>query len=203
MSMLRTRVLDAANAFYAQVFGWTAQPFEADGARGVLYRLRGYVGGTPAPSAKDAAKPDADEKTQSEPKAKEKSAPKEKSKSAGNGGRPNTGQLAQYAHPNLLTLIFSVERAWQAKDDRKFGIGNISIAGGFKYDDHGTHRKGIEMDIRPIRKDMMVGQAAHVTRFDAAYDREATIQLICLFAEIASKILRRVSSARAFDIFSI
>jgi predicted enzyme related to lactoylglutathione lyase len=47
MSMLRTRDLGAANAFYAQVFGWSTQPFDADGARGVLYRLRGYVGGTP------------------------------------------------------------------------------------------------------------------------------------------------------------
>jgi predicted enzyme related to lactoylglutathione lyase len=29
------------------VFGWTAQTFDAGPARGVLYRLPGYVGGTP------------------------------------------------------------------------------------------------------------------------------------------------------------
>lgn len=98
------------------------------------------------------------------------------------GGRPNTGHLAQYAHPNLLSLIFYISREWQAIDDRKFGIGNISIAGGLKYD-HATHQKGIEMDLRPIRKDRLVGQAARVSRFDAVYDREATIKLIRLFVQ--------------------
>jgi murein endopeptidase len=83
--------------------------------------------------------------------------------------------LAQYAHPNLLSLIFYIEREWQAIDDRKFGIGNISVAGGLEYDDHKSHQKGIEMDIRPVRKDKLVGQEARVSRFDAAYDREATI----------------------------
>jgi hypothetical protein len=75
------------------------------------------------------------------------------------GGVPGTGHLAQYAHPNMLSVIFWVEREWQAIDDRKFGIGNISVANGLKYDHH-THMKGIEMNIRPVRKDKMVGQAA-------------------------------------------
>lgn len=97
------------------------------------------------------------------------------------GNRPNTGHLAQYAHPNLMTLIFYIEREWQAADDRKFGIGNISIAGGLEYDEHKSHRKGVEMDIRPVRKDKLVGQAARVSRFDAVYDRDATIKLIRLF----------------------
>ncbi|NRR32664.1 penicillin-insensitive murein endopeptidase [Oxalobacteraceae bacterium] len=99
------------------------------------------------------------------------------------GGRPNTGRLAQYAHPRLLALIFYIEREWQAIDDRKFGIGNISIAGGAEYDGHATHQNGVEMDIRPVRKDTLVGPAARLTRFDAAYDREATTNLIRLFAE--------------------
>ena len=48
-------------------------------------------------------------------------------------GVPGTGHLAQYAHPNMLTVIFQVEREWQAIDDRKFGIGNISVAGGLRF----------------------------------------------------------------------
>lgn len=99
------------------------------------------------------------------------------------GGVPNTGHLAQYAHPELLSLIFYIEREWQAIDDRKFGIGNISIAGGLPYDRHVSHKKGIEMDIRPVRRDRLVGQAAHLTRFDTVYDFDATLRLICLFAE--------------------
>lgn len=95
-------------------------------------------------------------------------------------GVPGTGHLAQYAHPNLLSVIFWIEREWQAVDDRKFGIGNISVANGLKYD-HRTHMKGIEMDIRPVRKDKLVGQAARCSRFDAVYDCDATIKLVRLF----------------------
>lgn len=98
------------------------------------------------------------------------------------GGIANTGHLAQYAHSNLLSVIFQVEREWQAIDDRRFGIGNISMAEGRKYE-HSTHQKGIEMDIRPVRKDKVVGQAARVSRFDAKYDREATIKLVRLFLQ--------------------
>ncbi|GAA4655794.1 hypothetical protein GCM10025794_15300 [Massilia kyonggiensis] len=99
------------------------------------------------------------------------------------GGVPGTGHLAQYAHPNLLSMIFWVERAWQAIDDRKFGIGNISVANGLRYD-HASHMKGIEMDIRPVRKDKMVGQEARCSRFDPkVYDRDATIKLVRLFLE--------------------
>lgn len=99
------------------------------------------------------------------------------------GNKPNTGHLAQYAHPDLLSLIFEIERDWQAIDDRKFGIGNISIAGGASYDNHKSHMLGIEMDIRPVRTDKMVGQAAHLTIFDKVYDRKATTKLISLFAD--------------------
>lgn len=98
------------------------------------------------------------------------------------GGVAGTGHLAQYAHPNLLSVIFRIEREWQAIDDRKFGIGNISLAEGRRYE-HSSHQKGIEMDFRPIRKDKLTGQVARVSRFDAAYDREATIKLVRLFLE--------------------
>lgn len=96
---------------------------------------------------------------------------------------PGTGAQAQYAHPNLLTLIFRVEREWQAICDRKFGIGNISIDGGVAYDRHQSHKKGIEMDCRPVRNDHMTGQAARCSYTDKVYDPEATTELIRLFVE--------------------
>jgi murein endopeptidase len=99
------------------------------------------------------------------------------------GGVPGTGHMAQYAHPDLLSVIFFIEREWQAICDRKFGIGNISIDGGFAYDDHATHRRGIEMDCRPVRKDYLTGPAARVSYRDAVYDQAGTIALIRLFAE--------------------
>jgi hypothetical protein len=82
----------------------------------------------------------------------------------------------------MLTMIFQIEREWQAICDRKFGIGNISIDGGKKFDHHETHQKGIEMDCRPVRKDYMTGQAARCSYQDkAVYDCAATISLIRLF----------------------
>jgi hypothetical protein len=96
-------------------------------------------------------------------------------------GVAGTGHLAQFAHPNMLTYIFQIEREWQAMCDRKFGIGNISIDGGEAYDKHKTHRKGIEMDCRPVRKDFVTGQGARCTYRDKTYDQEATIRLIRLF----------------------
>ena len=47
MSALRTRDLRGATAFYAHVFGWIAEPFDAGPEPAALFRLPGYVGGTP------------------------------------------------------------------------------------------------------------------------------------------------------------
>ena len=33
----------------------------------------------------------------------------------------------------MLSVIFRVEREWQAIDDRNFGIGNISVRGGRRF----------------------------------------------------------------------
>lgn len=93
---------------------------------------------------------------------------------------PGTGHLAQYAHPLLLSLTFEIEREWQSMDDRKFGIGKISLAEGHKYE-HATHQQGIEIDIRAVCKDMMTGPAARHSRFDKEYDRAGTIKYSACF----------------------
>lgn len=99
-------------------------------------------------------------------------------------GTPGNG-AGQYAHPVLLSVLFFVERQWQTIDRRKFGIGNISLADGPKYQDHGTHKDGLQVDLRPIRKD---GQHIAVTRFDGQYDRDATAKLIeILFSHPSTK----------------
>ena len=99
------------------------------------------------------------------------------------GGVPGTGHLAQYAHADLLSVIFYIEREWKAISTRKFGIGNISIDGGLPCDRHATHQRGIEMDCRPVRKDNLTGPDARVSYRDAQYDPTATIKLIRLFAQ--------------------
>lgn len=91
-------------------------------------------------------------------------------------GSPGRG-AAQFAHPRMMTLILAVEREWAIIDDRKFGVGNISIANGVKFD-HASHLTGLEVDIRPMRKD---GHQLPVNYHDDAYDLGATEALINLF----------------------
>jgi penicillin-insensitive murein endopeptidase len=92
-------------------------------------------------------------------------------------GTPENG-AGQYAHPALLSVLFWVEREWLAVDERKFGIGNISKAGGVPYPKHGTHKDGLQVDCRAVRKD---GQRSPVMWADAQYDEDATAKLIAIF----------------------
>ena len=86
----------------------------------------------------------------------------------------------------MMTAILRVEREWQAIEKRRFGVGDISLAGGTRHQDHQTHKKGLEVDVRPLRKD---GLETGVTWRDAQYDREATAKLIELFRMYAPTIL--------------
>jgi murein endopeptidase len=92
-------------------------------------------------------------------------------------GTPDQGR-SQYTHPRMITLIGLVAAAWSAIDERKFGVGNTSLADGVKHPDHATHRSGLEVNVRPLRKD---GLRLPCTIHDAQYDREATAKLIDLF----------------------
>lgn len=91
-------------------------------------------------------------------------------------GTPTRG-AAQYAHPTMMTLLLMVERERALIERRKFGVGNISIAGGLDFG-HKSHRKGLEVDVRPLRKD---GLHQPVTYLSPDYDLEATRVLIQLF----------------------
>jgi murein endopeptidase len=92
-------------------------------------------------------------------------------------GRPSRGAY-QYAPPVMMMAILRVAREWQALDKRRFGVGDISRAGGLPHKDHSSHLSGLEVDIRPLRKD---GRHESVTWHDSQYDRAATAKLIELF----------------------
>ena len=96
-------------------------------------------------------------------------------------GTPSRGS-AQYAHPVMMTLLLAVEREWAQIETRKFGVGDISVAGG-RYFGHQSHRKGLEVDCRPLRKD---GRHLPVAYLSPDYDREATQRLIGLFQRCAA-----------------
>lgn len=88
----------------------------------------------------------------------------------------------QYAHPIMITAILRVGLEWQARDKRRFGVGDISLPGGPKPPDHDSHRSGLEVDVRPLRKD---GLEMSVSWKDPQYDKEGTIKLIELFKTFA------------------
>jgi penicillin-insensitive murein DD-endopeptidase len=94
-------------------------------------------------------------------------------------GSPSNG-AGQFANPKLMSLLFLVENQWASTEPRQFGIGNISLAGGVKFKGHATHRSGLELDVRPLRKD---GKHLPVTRHDKEYDQDATRKLIGLFLQ--------------------
>jgi murein endopeptidase len=52
------------------------------------------------------------------------------------------------------------------------------LPGGGKFKPHASHKNGLQVDIRPLRKD---GACVAVNYFQAGYDREATERLIGLF----------------------
>ncbi|RJG09550.1 penicillin-insensitive murein endopeptidase [Massilia cavernae] len=88
-------------------------------------------------------------------------------------GTPDGGR-SQYAHPKLISFMSDVAIRWCAQDVRKFGVGNISLPDGRK-GDHATHIKGLDVDIRPIRKD---GRRLACTIRDRQYDHDATARLV-------------------------
>jgi murein endopeptidase len=96
-------------------------------------------------------------------------------------GTPDKG-LGQYAHPQLISALLEVARSWSHLDKRKFGVGNVSLAGGEVFLGHRSHRSGLEVDIRPVRKD---GNRLPCSIFDKQYDRDATAALIALFCKHA------------------
>lgn len=96
--------------------------------------------------------------------------------------KPDRGGY-QYPHPVMMQAILRVALEWQAIDRRRIGIGNISRADGFDDDDHDSHLNGLQVDVRPIRRD---SREIPVTWQDKThYDREATARLIELFRTFA------------------
>jgi penicillin-insensitive murein endopeptidase len=89
----------------------------------------------------------------------------------------------QYAHPTMMTTILRVGLEWQATERRRFGVGDISLANGVPTPDHHTHRTGLEVDVRPLRKD---DREDAVSWWDTAYDRAGTEKLIELFRTFGS-----------------
>lgn len=92
-------------------------------------------------------------------------------------GDPGRG-VYQYAHSKMIVALLQIAWEWQSMDARRFGVGDISLADGVKSKLHATHSTGLEVDIRPLRKD---GAEVGVLWYQQGYDHDATNKLIELF----------------------
>ena len=91
--------------------------------------------------------------------------------------------LAQYAHPRMLSFLLKLEFCWGQVSDVPIGIGNISLADGRAWPEHGSHDDGLKVDIRPLRKDR---KPLAVSCRTPQYDRDETRKLVLAIWGIGS-----------------
>lgn len=85
----------------------------------------------------------------------------------------------QFGQRSSIDAAIAVGIAWDAlHPNHPFSIGQISKKGGGPFPPHLSHRLGIDIDVRPMRKD---GANQPVTIDDAQYDRPFTTELIDLW----------------------
>jgi penicillin-insensitive murein endopeptidase len=97
-----------------------------------------------------------------------------------NRGAHGEFQFGQQASIDAAILVAA---AWDAlHSGSHLSIGQISKKGGGPFPPHLSHRLGVDIDVRPMRKD---GQNQGVTIDDAEYDRALTTELINLWWENA------------------
>ena len=89
----------------------------------------------------------------------------------------------QFGQQSTIDAAIRVAAAWNKKHpNRPFSIGQISNKGGGPMPPHKSHQMGVDVDVRPMRKD---GENAPVTITDTNYDRELTTELIALWWRLA------------------
>jgi hypothetical protein len=85
----------------------------------------------------------------------------------------------QFGQQSTIDAAIRVAASWNEKhSNRPFSIGQISKKGGGPMPPHKSHQLGVDVDVRPMRKD---GENAPVTITDSQFDRELTTELIKLW----------------------
>ena len=101
--------------------------------------------------------------------------------------RANEG-ADQWGTASTIEKILEVGRRWEElHPGRPFAVGDISRKGGGVLPPHKSHQKGVDVDLRPLRRD---GQNLPVDYQHAAYSQELTAQLVdvILAVDPAAKI---------------
>ena len=89
----------------------------------------------------------------------------------------------QFGQQSTIDAAIRVAASWNEKhSNRPFSIGQISKKGGGPMPPHKSHQLGVDVDVRPMRKD---GENAPVTITDSQFDRELTTELIKVWWRLA------------------
>src|ERR1043165_144985 len=84
----------------------------------------------------------------------------------------------QWGQQSSIEAPLRTAAAWDVlHPNRPFSIGQISLEGGGDFDGHASHKTGLDIDVRPVRKD---GQNLPVKMSESEYDRGLTTELINL-----------------------
>ncbi len=75
---------------------------------------------------------------------------------------------------DAVSAIREIGQIWARRGHPRIGIGDLSLRGGGPTPAHDSHRTGIDIDIRPMRRG---GEEMPVTFNDSAYSRERTQEL--------------------------
>lgn len=81
-------------------------------------------------------------------------------------------QERKFAIAAVVNALQEAGRIWHARGKLPFiGIGDVSRRGGGQLSGHASHRKGVDVDLRPLMRDSLTGP---VTYRDENYSRELT-----------------------------
>lgn len=80
-----------------------------------------------------------------------------------------------YGKQETINALIRIGHEWAQSDATPIGVGHISRRDGSRFPPHKSHRKGVDVDIRPMRKD---GKNLPVTIQSKMYDAEATRMVV-------------------------
>ena len=87
-----------------------------------------------------------------------------------------TSAAKRFGIAKVIAAVIAIGEKWNTlHPDAPIGVGNISKQGGGTLPPHASHKKGIDVDLRPMRKDKA---QEPVTFQDSAYSRALTQELV-------------------------
>ena len=101
---------------------------------------------------------------------------------SGTGFYGYTASSGRWGVPRLIYAAERVGRRLAQEGRPRMGVGNVSKENGGTFPPHSSHKRGVDMDVRPGR----TSGEGPVTISDSAYSRERTQRMINLFrAEVS------------------